>query len=318
MKEKKRNGRQAYCRPQKIKKQSPLTLHPLFFAVGIFYACKGELFLFLLSFLVAVQHECAHAFASAKLGYRLNKIVLMPFGAVIDGDMRGLSIKDEIIIALWGPLCNLFTAGFFAALWWFAPTMYAFTDTACFSSLSIALVNLLPAYPLDGGRILRCLLVRAFAKTANKQADAERKAGRVASAITLCFSTAFLVAFIVLCVQGKPNISLLTFSLFLLFGVLGSKERKAVYERIDFSCGPLLKRGVELKRVAIASGCPVKDAFRFLSRGYFLVLEVYDEDERRIFEISQNELSQFFAAAKTPYEPLGEIYERLRRSPKSA
>ena len=98
----------------------------------------------MLSCLVAVQHECAHAFAAAKLGYKLNKIVLMPFGAVIDGDMRGITFKDEIFVAICGPLCNLITAAFFVAVWWFAPTMYAFTDTAFYSSLAIALVNLLP------------------------------------------------------------------------------------------------------------------------------------------------------------------------------
>ncbi|MBO7297673.1 MAG: hypothetical protein J6U60_01345, partial [Clostridia bacterium] len=76
LKRRKRNaGRQATCRPR-------LTLHPLFIAVGVWYCFTGELFLFLLSCLVALQHECAHAFAAAKLGYKLNKIVLMPYGAV--------------------------------------------------------------------------------------------------------------------------------------------------------------------------------------------------------------------------------------------
>jgi stage IV sporulation protein FB len=126
----------------------------LFFIVGIVYAFTGGLPLFLMSCLVALQHECAHAFSASKLGYRLNKIVLMPFGAVIDGDLSGLSNKDEISIALCGPLCNLITAGFFVALWWCFPITYAYTDVACYVSLTIALVNLLPAYPLDGGRIL--------------------------------------------------------------------------------------------------------------------------------------------------------------------
>jgi stage IV sporulation protein FB len=223
-------------------------------------------------------------------------------------------VKDEITIALWGPLCNLFTAGFFVALWWFSPTMYAFTDTACYSSLSIALVNLLPAYPLDGGRILRCLLVRAFAKSAKKQADAERKAKRVCCAVTLCFAVALLTAFFVVWAKGTLNFSLFTFGLFLLFGVFDGKREKAVYERMDFSCAPLLKRGAELKRVAVLDSCPVKDTFRFLSRGYFLVLDVYDSNENRLYEVSQNRLSQFFAQAKTPYEPIGEICARLQKN----
>ena len=79
-----------------------------------------------MSAIVAIQHECAHAFAAAKLGYKLNKIVLMPFGAIIDGDMSGISFKDELLVAACGPLCNLCTAIFFIALWWLKPTMYAF------------------------------------------------------------------------------------------------------------------------------------------------------------------------------------------------
>ena len=151
-------------------------MHPLFLLFGIWYSFTGELFLFLMSAIVAVQHECAHAFAAYKLGYRLNSIVLMPFGAVIDGDLRGISFKDEIFVALCGPLCNLFTAVFFVALWWLFPTMYAFTDTACYSSLSIALVNLLPAYPLDGGRVLKCVLTRWFLHTSVEQSKAEKRA----------------------------------------------------------------------------------------------------------------------------------------------
>ena len=135
-----------------------LQLHPLFVAVGIVYSFTGDLPLFLLSGLVALQHECAHAFAAAKLGYALNKIVLTPFGAVIDGDLKHISLKDESLVAICGPLCNLATAFFFAAIWWFEPTMYAFTDTAYYASLTIATINLLPAYPLDGGRIFKCFL----------------------------------------------------------------------------------------------------------------------------------------------------------------
>lgn len=84
-----------------------LKVHPLFLLLGVYYCFIGELPLFLLSALVALQHECAHAFAAAKLGYRLDRVVLMPYGAVIDGDLSGISFKDEIFVAVWGPLCNL-------------------------------------------------------------------------------------------------------------------------------------------------------------------------------------------------------------------
>lgn len=282
-------------------------LHPLFIVVGVWYCFKGELFLFLLSALVALQHECAHAFAAARLGYKLNRIVLMPFGAVIDGDMRGITFKDEITVALWGPLANLLTAGFFVAIWWLEPTMYAFTDTACYSSLSIALVNLLPAYPLDGGRILKCALARAFMKTETEEDKAERKAQRICRAVTWCFATAFLILFVVACMKGELNFSLLTFGLFLLFGGFGNKNKDAVYDKMDLSCKESFGRGAEIRRVAVLESCPIKDALRFLARGSYLVLEVYDEQERHLFDLPQNELAQLFTHAGSPYEPIGSL-----------
>ncbi len=286
-----------------------LRLHPLFCVMGIWYAISGELFLFLLSTLVALQHECAHAFAAAKLGYRLNAVVLMPFGAVIDGDLSHLSLKDEITVALYGPLCNLATALFFAALWWFAPTTYAFTDVACFASLSIALVNFLPAYPLDGGRILRCLLARAFAKSALAEGKAERRAEKLCRALTLLFALFFLVAFALQCKKGTPNFTMLAFACFLTVGGVGNRRRNAVYEKINLSCPRSLRKGVEIRRVAIDVDCPIKDAFRFLSKDSYLVLEVY-EGEAHLFNLSQNELSALFVACKTPYEPLRSLQKR--------
>ena len=305
LKQRKRNaGRQATCRPR-------LTLHPLFIAVGIWYCFTGELFLFLLSALVALQHECAHAFAAAKLGYKLNKIVLMPYGAVIDGDLQGISLKDEITVAVWGPLCNLCTAAFFAALWWFYPTAYAFTDTACFSSLSIALINLLPAYPLDGGRIFRCALERAFRKNNPDHAQAAKKADRTARVITLLFSAIFMALFALSLFQ-TANFTALAVGLFLLFGALGNRNDAAVYEKIPFSMPVDLKKGVELRRVAILEDCPVKDALRFIERGSYLVLEVYSKRGVRLFDLPQNTLAECFAAAQSPYEPISKLAAKIK------
>ncbi len=298
------------CRfiPQK-NKASLFKIHPLFFLVGIWYACTGELFLFLLSALVAIQHECAHAFAAAKLGYRLNKIVLMPFGAIIDGDLRGIGVKEEIYVAVWGPLCNLFTAVFFVAVWWFEPTMYAFTDTACYSSLVIALVNLLPAYPLDGGRILRCILVDTFLRKHPDEGIAERKAEKICRLLTLLFSFGFLSLFIVSCTK-TVNVSLLLFALFLAVGAFGNREKNAVYGKMDFFRKDALKRGAEIRHVAVLESCTVKQALRFLSKDAYLLLEVYNEQENYLFCLSQNDFAVLFANSSSPHETLGALYQK--------
>ena len=307
---KRRKGRQRVCRPffSVFDKRAFLRMHPLFLLVGVWYACTGNLFFFLLSALVAAQHECAHAYAAAKLGYRLNAIVLMPFGAVLDGDMTNASLKDEIFVAFCGPLCNLLTALFFVAFWWFAPTMYAFTDTAFYSSMAIALVNLLPAYPLDGGRIFKCCLTRGFAQKNADFVAAEGKAVNVCKAVTLSFAALFFVAFFIQwATKRTPNLSLFLFGLFLTLSAFGNREKNAVYARMDFTRTDALKRGVEIRRVAISAACPIKNAFRFLSAQYFLVLELYDEDNRFLCQVTQNELSALFALAPTPYTPLSTL-----------
>lgn len=308
--------RSVYTKPKK----TPLRLfrvHPLFLLVGIWYSFTGELFLFLMSAIVAIQHECAHAFAAAKLGYKLNRIVLMPFGAIIDGDMSGISFKDELFVALCGPLCNVCTAIFFIALWWLKPTMYAFTDTACYASLSIAFINLLPAYPLDGGRILKSALCRAFLKSQLEEGKAVKKAERICRVITFLFSAAFLLAFLILLKKHTPNFTLLAFGIFIFAGGLGNRTDRAVYAKMDFTKNDALERGIEIRRVAVKDSCSVKNALRFLSRECYLVLEVYDENERHLFNVTQNELSDLFIIANSPYETLGFLREKALKNKKS-
>ena len=284
-----------------------VALHPTFFLAGVFYSLTGELLLFLMTAIIALEHELAHSFVAQKLGYRLNKILLMPYGAVIDGDLSGLSFKDEIAVAMAGPICNFLTAAGFSALWWFYPETYAYTDTACFLSLSVALVNLLPAYPLDGGRALKSGLTALFLGK-EKNGSAERKAEVVCKIISLAIASGLVVAFLVLAHGGIFNYTILGFSFFLFVGALGSKE-DARYLKVNFSNLTALRNGLEVRRVAVLSTAPIKSVFRYLCKGKYLVLEVYDERERMIGEVKQSELSEFFLTTSV-YADIGGILRK--------
>ena len=293
-------------RNKERKNTSGLSIHPLFLLVGIFYALTGELMLFLLSTLVALQHELAHALAAARLGYRLNKVVLMPFGALIDGDLENLTAKDEICVALAGPLCNFCTAVVFLALWWLYPSTYPYTDTAFYASLSIFAVNLIPAYPLDGGRVLKNALFTRFVKKKTPQ-QAKEQSATICKAVTLVFALGLAVAFVVLCIKKVFQPTLLFFALFLLIGALEKGTDKR-YVKIQFSKKKELLRGMVVKRVAISSAAPLKKALAFLCDGEYLVLAVYDEQERFIGELTQNQLSELIAKQNV-YTPIGSLLE---------
>ena len=86
-----------------------VSVHPLFFAFGLYFAFTGKVFSFISFTIVAVIHEIGHSFVAARLGYRLEKITLMPYGCIISGKTQSFSYKDEVKIAFAGPLVNLAT-----------------------------------------------------------------------------------------------------------------------------------------------------------------------------------------------------------------
>ena len=114
-----------------------LSVHPLFFVFGLYYALTGRIFIFVICTVTAIVHELGHSFAAANAGYKLDKITLMPFGAVVKGDVEGLKFSDEIKIALAGPLINVAIGTVFVASWWLFPETYAFTDVAAQSNFSM-------------------------------------------------------------------------------------------------------------------------------------------------------------------------------------
>ncbi len=251
-----------------------LRLHPLFLAAGAVSALTGDLLLFLAATLAALEHECAHAFAARRFGYRLDRIVLMPYGAVISGDIAGIPPGEEIAVCLAGPLANAVTALAFAALWWLFPETYPYTDVAARVSLSLFLVNLLPAFPLDGGRLLRLALLRF----------GQARARAVCRAVTLAVSAGILAYFIATCF-GEPNFGALLFSALLAAGAFGGGS----YARLTFTHGKNFARGVEERRIAVEAGMAAGRAVRFLREDKYLVLVLFEEREF-VGEVTEDEL----------------------------
>lgn len=249
-------------------------VHPLFLAAGVLSAFTGQLLLFLSAVLAALEHEFAHSIAARSEGYCLDKILLMPYGAVISGDLSGIPPKAEAKVLLAGPLANAFTALAFAALWWLFPETYPYTEAAAEVSLSLFLVNLLPAYPLDGGRLLLLLL-----------APLGEPRARLISRIAACLTAGGIFALFVLSLFSSPNFSALLFALLLFAGNFGGGS----YRRISFSRGRTFSRGVEEKRVVLSSERTAGECVRYLREDKYLVLIVYEEGEY-LGELTEGEL----------------------------
>ena len=178
--------------------------------MGIASAFTGDLLLFVAAVLAALEHECAHLIAARRYGYVLDRLVLMPYGAVLSGDLAGMTKREEIVVSVAGPLCNGGTALFFVALWWLFPETYPYTETAASISFSLFLVNLLPAFPLDGGRILLVLLRPIGAARA-----------RLVCHIVTFFTAAAVLGYFVYTCFSEPSCSAIVFSALLVAGGFG-------------------------------------------------------------------------------------------------
>lgn len=269
------------------------SVHPLFFAFGLYYAITGRIFVFVIYTLSAVAHEIGHSLVAENCGYRLNKIVLMPFGAVAKGDIDGLKLIDEIKIALAGPFLSLAIGLFFVALWWIIPELYAFTDIVAQANFSMALVNFMPVFPLDGGRVLSALLSQKFG---------EKKSKTICKIVSVIFCSLLVTSFFI--TISTPNFSLLFFCAFVVFGTFG-KERKNEYVKL-FSgfYYQNLKRGMDVKRQAIDKSVTIKKVINLLDKKALNELLVFD-GEKQIATLSQRQINKIILNADT-YSAIGE------------
>jgi Zn-dependent protease len=231
-----------------------LRIHWTFFLLPLFvwyteYAAHGTanegrgLALVAIMFACVLAHEFGHALVARRSGVRAKSIILLPIGGItqLDDsqsvDLKAVPVpaspklepwKRDILIALAGPLTNLLMALVSAAiLLMFIPHLDLWTwpfmrsgnlpRSLVWINLYIAGFNLLPAYPMDGGRVLRALFSRHMDPI---------QATRRAVSIGQAFATLFILTGMLL-----PNYWLTLVGLF-LFIASQMEERSAVFQSV--------------------------------------------------------------------------------------
>lgn len=118
----------------------------------------------LLFFVTLIAHELAHSLVARIFGLKVGNITLFMFGGVAELESEPVSPKSEFWIAIAGPLMSMALAAGFILLSGLARVLeasgllIALMDYLGFVNLIIAIFNLVPAFPLDGGRVLRAAL----------------------------------------------------------------------------------------------------------------------------------------------------------------
>lgn len=179
----------------------------------------------LLIFACVVAHEMAHSLVARRRGAEVHEILLFPLGGVSKLEHLPERPADEFAIAIVGPLMSLAIAGT-AALFALAAgrsllpvdlVRGAWLTRVMWANALLAAFNLLPAFPLDGGRVFRALLERRMDLLA-----ATRLATRVGHAFAIALVAVGLLV----------DVWLVFIGVFVFFGASAEERATIIHTRL--------------------------------------------------------------------------------------
>src|ERR671912_759616 len=159
-------------------------------------ALEGVLFIVLI-FACVLAHEFGHIFAARRYGIRTPEVTLWPIGGVASLERIPDKPSEELVVALAGPAVNVVIAAVLIAVMGATPDSAAMTamenpragliPRLAASNIFLVVFNLIPAFPMDGGRVLRALLAMRRGR-----AEATRIAARIGQGAAFLFALAGL------------------------------------------------------------------------------------------------------------------------------
>ncbi len=171
-------------------------------------------------FVSIVLHELAHALVGRQSGAKIRSITLMMLGGVTRMETETRP-EREAWMALVGPLTSLAIAAIAYAVYRFVPLPGgAPAAVAAFAGMNLLLgcFNLLPAFPMDGGRVLRGLLARRLGRR-----RATRIAAKVGRGMAILFGIYGIVTF---------NLILILVAVFVYGGASAEEQHREVHDRL--------------------------------------------------------------------------------------
>ena len=278
----------------------PIRLHLTFLLllawIAVVYAFHGAnigtvalgVVLVVAIFATIVIHELGHALVARHFGYRTRDILLLPIGGIASLEKMPEKPSQELAVALVGPAINLAIAG----LIWLGITAAhgttrldevtsvggALATQLMWINVALAAFNLLPAFPMDGGRALRALLAMRLGR--NRATDVAAATGKL-----------FAVLFGVIGLFYNPFLVLIAFVVW-----MGANQERALVHLKSAIDGVPVSAAMLTRVDTIGPEAPLEDAAALLLSGGHDQLPVIDHG-RPIGVLTRRDLAQGLATA---------------------
>ncbi len=236
-----------------------MRVNPGFLALAVFYLVGGHGKEFVVAFLVITLHEVAHAVVADGYGLTVERMELWPFGGI--ARITGLSSRDryvEAMVAVAGPLQNFVLAALTWLIGPYLPLNSLWLHDFIAVNLGIGALNLLPAAPLDGGRLARLYWAE---RVGYEQAE------RRVTAFGRWLAGGILVVTVLSFITGRPQLSLGVFGGFLYWGTQQSDKRAPYWIVRDLHLRPAWFRTRPVWAVddfAIRADAPVSEVLKVM------------------------------------------------------
>jgi len=257
-------------------------------------------------FAIIVVHELGHALVARRFGIRTRDIMLLPIGGIASLERMPERPRQELAVALVGPVINFVLAGVFALV----PGTFA--NRLAWINLGLGAFNLLPAFPMDGGRALRALLAMRLAPA--RATDIAAACGKILAIAIGLFGFLY-----------SPMLVLIA----VVVWMGASQERALVHLKSALSGVPV--SAAMLRRVeTVTPDQPLEDAAALLLAGRQNQLPVVDHG-RPVGVLTRSDVASALAHSDPrtpiasapqhavvmvdPAEPLDSVLDQLRASP---
>ena len=268
-------------------------------------------------FVVIVVHELGHALVARRYGIGTRDIMLLPIGGIASLERIPEKPTQELAVALVGPAINLVLA---AVLYAFLPATtvgsygHTIVKQLVYINVGLAVFNLIPAFPMDGGRALRALL-------------AMRMGGERATEIAAKLGKVFAVAIGIIGLFTNPLLLVIAFVVW-----HGATQERALTQLKHAIAGVPVSAAMLRRVEAVTPEQPLEDAAALLLRGGLNQLPVIDHG-KAVGVITRGDVASALAHAGpdatvgsapqhaivevSPSDSLDSVLDKLREQPDS-